>query len=306
MSPSGAALGYSTVLGRNLTGAGAAGGGGVAVDKQGNAYVTGNAKVTSTPNAYIPCSGFDGFLTVLGPAGNQMLYSTCLKASAPSGVAVDSQGRAYLDGTTGCTLTTTASALQPACPGSNSGFVMVLDTTLSGSSSLFYSSYLGDPSGSLNIYLAPIALDAFGKIYVAGQLWSDTHNTGLFPTTPGAYSTSLAACTPRQGIFGALYNICQWPFVTKLDPSGQGGNSLIYSTYLGYVGQTTQTEDRVPFFQPLNMGIAVDGTGSAYIAGAGSSSYPTTPGAFQTTGSGTFVTKLNAGGSNLVTVQPPT
>jgi hypothetical protein len=52
------------------------------------------------------------------------------------------------------------------------------------------------------------------------------------------------------------------------------------------------------------LGIAVDGTGSAYVTGLTSSAdYPTTTGAFDTTHNGgfgdAFVTKLNASGSAL-------
>ena len=47
----------------------------------------------------------------------------------------------------------------------------------------------------------------------------------------------------------------------------------------------------------------VDGGGNAYVAGGtGSTNFPTTPGAFDTTPDGNdgFVTKLNAAGSALV------
>ena len=51
-------------------------------------------------------------------------------------------------------------------------------------------------------------------------------------------------------------------------------------------------------------GIAVDGAGSAYVTGeTGSTDFPTTAGAAQTTFAGesdAFVTKLNATGSGLV------
>ena len=53
----------------------------------------------------------------------------------------------------------------------------------------------------------------------------------------------------------------------------------------------------------FGLGIAVDGSGSAYVTGeTDSSDYPTTPGAFDRTFNGnrdTFVTKLNASGSAL-------
>src|SRR5687768_1843006 len=65
---------------------------------------------------------------------------------------------------------------------------------------------------------------------------------------------------------------------------------LSYSTYLG--GNLT---DRT-------LGIAVDAQGSAYVTGATfSSTFPTTPGAFSTSGSDhAFITKLDPTGSSLV------
>ncbi len=63
---------------------------------------------------------------------------------------------------------------------------------------------------------------------------------------------------------------------------------LSYSTYLGGSGS-----DR-------GYGIAVDQTGSAYVVGSGGMGFRTTAGAYQTSGNGTFVTKLNAAGSALV------
>jgi hypothetical protein len=76
--------------------------------------------------------------------------------------------------------------------------------------------------------------------------------------------------------------------------------SLSYSTYLGPSKGTSLTEARG--------GIAVDAAGDAYIAGfTESPQFPTTAGAFQTSGSfiktiglGAFVTKFNAAGSALV------
>ncbi len=300
LNASGSALVYSSILGRGFPrGFFSSGWGGIALDNQGNAYVTGfGFNVPTTANAYSSCSGFDSFLTVLAPAGNQLVYSTCLNSAAPVGLAVDSGGRAFLAGQTGCGLATTSNAFQPNCPSGNSGFLRVFDKALSGTASLVYSSYLGDPTQSLNTFVGGIALDSFGKAYVTGQVYSSTSNNGQFPTTPGAFRTTLAACTPTPA--GANQSYCQWPYVAKFDTTAPGANSLIYSTYIGYAGQTTMTGDGIPITIPINMGIAVDGSGNAYITGGAGSTYPTTPGAYQVTGSGTFVTKLNASGSNLV------
>jgi hypothetical protein len=77
--------------------------------------------------------------------------------------------------------------------------------------------------------------------------------------------------------------------VTKLNAAG---TDLVYSTYIG------GSRDEVGF------GIAVDGSGNAYVTGyTESTDYDVTPGAFQTTNGGgrdVFVTKLNATGTALV------
>ena len=66
--------------------------------------------------------------------------------------------------------------------------------------------------------------------------------------------------------------------MTKLDATGSG---LVYSTYLG------GSDD------DFGNGIAVDGAGSAYVTGAtGSTNFPTTAGAAQTTHAGGISTPL--------------
>src|SRR5204863_3474283 len=86
-----------------------------------------------------------------------------------------------------------------------------------------------------------------------------------------------------QPTFGGYYDA----FVTKLNPAG---SALVYSTYLGGIGFDA------------GRGIAVDSLGNAYVAGqTGSTNFPTTPGAYQTTYGGSdydaFVAKINATGS---------
>jgi hypothetical protein len=77
--------------------------------------------------------------------------------------------------------------------------------------------------------------------------------------------------------------------VTKLNATG---TALVYSTYIGGSGYDE------------GYGIAVDGSGNAYVTGyTESTDYDVTPGAFQTTNEGywdVFVTKLNATGTALV------
>ena len=127
---------------------------------------------------------------------------------------------------------------------------------------LTYSTYLGG-SGFDQGYA--IAIDSLGNAYVTGQTAAID-----FPITPGAFQTNYGGGDA---------------FVAKLNPSG---SALVYSTYLNGASGN---------------GIAVDSAGNAYVTGdAGTTNFPTTAGAFQTSPMGfdTFVTKLNAAGSALV------
>ena len=136
---------------------------------------------------------------------------------------------------------------------------------------LFYSTYLGGMGTDAG---RAIAVDPSGNAYVTGETLSSN-----FPTIAGAFDTSFNG----GGVFGDA-------FVTKVNPTGSG---LVYSTYLGGIG-----DDQ-------GLGIAVDGSGNAYVTGRTSSTdFPVTRGAFQTSyGGGTddvFVTKLNSTGSALL------
>ena len=250
---------------------------GIAVDPSGNAYVTGFASSPDFPTTlrafqatYGGDSAFwsyggDAFVSKLNESG--IVYTTYLGGSGSDigyGIAVDASGNAYIAGTTGSlNFPTTPGALQPtqASGASLSAFVSKVNAT---GSALVYSTYLG---GGYLSYGYGIAVDASGSTYITGKTLSWD-----FPTTLGAFQTVF-----RTGRGGDA-------FVTKLNVSG---SALAYSTYLS--GGDDQ-----------GIGIAVDGSGAAYVTGYAFSQFPTTPGAFQTTGGGGFVTKLNASGSALV------
>ncbi|WAJ23700.1 SBBP repeat-containing protein [Lacrimispora xylanolytica] len=260
-----------------------------------------------------------------------LMYATYLGGSLTEnarGIAVDTQGCAYVTGTTtSVDFPITPGAFQTTAGGVNDAYVTKF---ASDGSSLIYSTYLGGSNGaSAN----SIFLDTQECAYITGSTGSTD-----FPITPGAYQT-----TP-----GSLY-------VTKLAPDG---GSLIYSTYLGgtvsgsssngivvdlqghahVAGYTSDTNFPITpgAFQTTNLGlsgsgfitkfstdggsliystflggtgqdiindITVDTQGYAYVTGATSSTdFPVTPSAFQTTftGSSTFITKLALDGSALI------
>src|SRR6266513_56732 len=277
-------LSYSTYLGSGggaITGNCCRGndhGTGIAVDADGNAYITGDTfsdDFPTTAGAFQTAGApsFDVFVTKLNPSGSALIYSTYLGGSSAdwgSGITLDSDGNAYVSGTTSSTnFPTTAGAFQPTFAGGlYDAFVAKLDPA---GSALVYATYLGGNIGNVEHpgreFGGDIAVDAEGNTYVTGFTSSSN-----FPTTAGAFRTTFAG-----------------GFVSKLDPTG---SAPVYSTYLG------DTED------DAGNGIAVDANGNAYVTGITySGTFPTTPGAFQSSFGGSsdaFVTKLNATGSALI------
>ena len=246
----------------------------IRVDSAGNAYIVGysGANFPTTSNAFLASvtSGNHAFVAVLNAAGTALTYATYLAGTTSSsdqanGVALDSTNKVYVTGfTTSTTFPTTTGVYQTKnTSGQEVAFVAKIDPTKSGAASLVYSTYL---SGLTTASAGNgIAVDGTDNAYVSGNAGSD------FPTTAGAFAYD------GEGLGqGGVY-------VTKLNPTA---TALVYSAYLG-VGTAN--------------GIAVDGTGDAYVAGTTSvEDFPTTTGAFQVTYPGSFASELNAAGSALV------
>ena len=260
---------YSTYLGGTSSDQGNA----IAVDAEGNAYVTGFTTSSNFPTLN-PYQGTihsvqDAFVTKLNAAGSALVYSTFLGGSVGLGgnydegfgVGVDASGSAYLVGLTGSTDFPTANAFQ----GENGGQfdVFVTKFTPSGTA-LVFSTYLGGSSGDEGHGLA---LDEQGNVYLTGVTYSPN-----FPT--------LSPYQPAQGGQGDA-------FLSKL--SGMG--SPIYSTYIGGTGFD------------ISYDIALDNLANAYITGYTISSNFPLADPYQPTLRGptdAFVTALNSAGSGLV------
>ncbi|MGH2359169.1 MAG: SBBP repeat-containing protein, partial [bacterium] len=280
LNPAGTALVYSTYLGGNGDDSGTS----IAVDTDGNAYVTGTtvsadfpgpggtaSKIGAGPNG----AGGDAFVAKLNLTGTALVYSTYLGGSGldvANSLAIDTEAspNAYVTGsTTSDDFPTTPGGFQPATGSLNlgDGFVTKLNST---GTVLVYSTYLGgdgDDSGT------SIAVDAPGNAYVTGFTQSSN-----FPMTAGFFQPAIGGDTDA--------------FVTKVHPAG---SALVYSTYLGGNGSD--------FGNALAIDRAVDPP-NAYVTGSTvSNNFPTTPGAFQTADnpfSDAFVTKLNTTGTALI------
>lgn len=261
--------------------------GGIALDPNGNAYVTGITLSSDFPTknpfpAPLPGRGQggifnggvgDGFVSKLDTTG-ALVYSSYVGGAGFDGafsIDVDPIGQAYITGVSGPdNFPVTFNAFQPQFGGGSiaqDGFVTVLNRT---GDSLVYSTYLG---GSSNEVTTGIAVDFPGTFYVVGSGGSSD-----LPVTPNAYQQTL----------NGLDDI----FVAK----GTTFGAIDALTYLG--GSSNTDLERT-----VGHGIAIDPKGNAYVTGITDSSDFPTANCVQCNLNGpadAFVTKLNPQLSNLV------
>lgn len=177
LNPAGSALVYSTLLG----GSGLEQPWGIAVDPQGNVYVAGetqSADFPVTPGAFRTQYGGgydDAFVAKINPGGTALLFGSYLSSGAAQyglGMALDSQGRIWLAGTTGTSaFPVTQDAAQPTfAPGA-----AYLARFSADASHLEYATFFGD----LN-FAVRMTLDGSGSVWIAGA----TNATDL-PVPPG-------------------------------------------------------------------------------------------------------------------------
>jgi hypothetical protein len=363
VSADGSSLLYSSYLGGNTFDQPTS----IAIDGLGQVHVAGYTMSRNFPvvNAYQTTAsanqggiyGNYGFLTKFSPNGSSLVYSTYLAGNsnvvqdcgascwpAPyntiSAVAVDTNGNAYVAGTTNTynfpTTTGTFQVSNSTPQDAGVGFVSKFSTA----GNLNYSTYFYGSSGA-PVGIGAIAVDGSGSAYIAGAAQSD----GTFPIT------TTAICDPGAYGFG-----CSYAFVTKFDPTG---STLLYSTFLGpnnyaspqaivldltgdaYVLASTrsglfQTNNAIePYTNNTDVllveidpaattqlfatflggsgddspsGIALDAANNLYVAGSTNSiDFPTTQGVFQSLLGGdsdAFVTKISASAAPSVSLSP--
>jgi hypothetical protein len=192
-------------------------------------------------------------------------------------VAVDPTGNVYVTGSTGSSSTNptvlpATLAYQTSKAGDEDAYVVKLNAS---GTSVVYATYIGVRGASTTGQR--VAVDSNGNAYIAGR----TNGTG-FPVTSGAYQTVFQASRTSAE---------KTSFILKLNSTG---TALSYSTFFNG-NSTTLNEESV-------VDIAVDTTGSLFIAG-NATSVITTAGAFRGTNTSgypsAFVAKLNASGTGL-------
>lgn len=263
LDASGTMLSYSTYIGGSRRDEGE----GIAVDKAGNAYITGHTTSIDFPtvNAFMPdfSGNGDAFIVKVDASGTHFSYATYLGGSngeQGQDIAVDHLGNAYLTGITLSNDFPTFHPYQEILKGYSDGFVTKFDTS---GTRLVYSTYLG---GTSEDFGNGVTIDTAGNAYVTG----------------GTSSSDFPTVNPIQPIHAGEFDA----FVTKINHSG---DQLVYSTYLG--GNDTDWGEA----------IAVDVAGNAYIAGGTFSvDFPVVDPIQNFGGGDAYVTKINASGTELV------
>ena len=246
---------------------------GIAVDINGNTFITGNTNsvafpTTSGAEQSANHGNGDAFVTKLSSDGTSLVYSTFLGGSdndTGNAIAI-SAGDAFIVGTTySSDFPFTSSAYQTTYNGNGDAFVAQLN---SAGDTLVYSTYLGGHGADFG---QGIAVDGSSNAYVTGSTQSND-----FPAVNALYASPSGS---------------QDAFVAKVNFDG---SALVYSTYLGGSGADT------------GQAIRVDSSGNAYVVGyTVSLDFPilnpylgTNAGA--PAAADAFVTKLNNSGSALV------
>jgi hypothetical protein len=266
---------------------------GLAVDANGNVYVTGlttsNDFPTQNPlQGSLGASGFSGFVTKFDPSLSTLVYSTYLGQNSSvdgsirgfRGIAVDTSQNAYVVGNAGTGFPTTSGAFQSSC-NSTCTFLAKLDAS---GSSLLYSTYLGEESepsgvavdGLQNSYVVGFSSASFptpgGSCAGAGGFVAEINAAGslAFSTCLGGFTNDLALDTsgniyvvgsgaatlknPIQASSSGLSTL----FIAAINPNT---NVLLFSSLIGGV-QASESD--------LINGVGVDSSGNVYAAGIAS------------------------------------
>jgi hypothetical protein len=221
--PDASDLVYSTYLGGSTSDAVQ----GLALDAQGNVYVTGTTgsdDFPTTAGVVQPDAGNrlciqscrDAFVAKIGSGGLQLVYSTYLSGElddAGFDIAVDASGAAWVAGATSSLFFPVVGGFQTTNHGLDDAFIATLAPD---AKRLLFSSYLGGTfRGTVGEgwdAVSAIALDPGGRLHVAGY----TQSFDL-PVTPDAFQSHLGG-----GICSFQNTPCGDAFVATLSSNASG------------------------------------------------------------------------------------
>jgi uncharacterized protein (TIGR03437 family) len=258
----------------------------MAVDKAGNAYITGYTESADLPlaNAFQPtwvdstqCGTVqnaahcpDAFVAKLSPAGDKLLFSSYLGGpdfDSPAAIALDPSGNIWVTGNTDSIgFPVRGAAYQTNMHGQQAAFISEISTSFA----LVYSTFV---TGEAYVNSAAIAADGTA-VYIAGIT-----NSKTLGTSANSFQRTISGATTEG-------------FVMKIDPQTSGPLGLLYGSFLGGTDSGGSQINAM----------ALDSVGNIYLAGGtNSASFPTTTTSFPPPSNinhlaltqDAFVTKLN-------------
>jgi hypothetical protein len=299
LTATGDQLAYSTYLG----GSGDEWAQGIAIDLSGSAYVTGLTTSADFPavNARQGYAGeTDAFVTKISATGAAIEYSTLVggqEGDEAWAIAVDEVGFAFIAGTTASPDFPTRRPFQSTRQGFRDAFIAKMTPA---GNDLVYSTYLG---GTIQQEARGVAVDGRGALYVTGYTGSldfPTRNAvqgamagyvDAFVSKLSAagdaleYSTYLGGSEREIGLAIVVDAIGQ-AHLTGTTQSPEFPVHDPYQTYQGamdvFVAKISSTGDRLLYstflggpLPEVGTAIALDGAGSAYVAGLAYEGFPT-------------------------------
>jgi len=258
------------------------------------------------------------FVSVLNSLGSALTYSSYLSGNGndvASGMTIDTNRDAFVTGTTTSNNPASNDVVFPATQlpvpfqstplSSIQFFVTKINTTIPGVSSIAYSTYFGGSTPANPVVTGGgITVDTTGNVYFSGTTnffnsgsgINGTGGSGDFPIL-NAYQPCLDTIPPASG--PAVSNPCVAPtttpfptdaFMVKLNPLGQTGAQLLFSTYFGGTNSDSSTA------------ITIDsGAANIYLTGSTNSSDIVLP-----TGTLAFQGCLNTPPPNVLPCPAPT
>ncbi len=294
----------------------------------------------ATAGAYditLTTGNFDAFLAKIDPITNALAYCTYLGGSGMDYVGamrVDGAGFIYATGQAGSTgFPTTTGAYDTSYNGQGDGFVTKLNQNGNG---LVYSTFVG---GTAEERIHAMTVDAAGAVYIAGQTLSHLNYPGASTQTipvganynVGAVNWNVAVTkvNPLGNSIGYSFRTGgegnDWAYGLEVDlvgnlhivgatasngfPTASAFDSIKDVGFDAFCMKVNATASSLVFSTFLGGGgsdqafsVDVDAQGSAYVAGGAGIGFPTTAGAWETTGDGAdgFVTKFDPTGQSLL------
>ncbi len=238
---------YSSYIGGN----GSESGNAIVVDKNNNAYITGETWKTRTndiPNFPVlnqyqhSQGGHDAFVTRIDTTqigDSSLIYSSYLGGSSSDvgeGIDVDNNGNVYVSGSTYSSNFPVLYEYQKHQL-SMDIFISKLNTNIGGESSLIFSTYLGGSNYDSN---TGIAIDSKNHVYVAG--WTDSQNYPIKNSYQNIHRGQVDSCITKLS-FNSNADLSIQKIVDN--PSPYIGEDIAYTIKVTNIGPADASDVKI-------------------------------------------------------------